>query len=212
MNGRPWTPDDIRTLKEMYPDHFAKDIAAILGRNYRSIYDKAQELGLHSSPDHHSIAGKIGANHPKARANRFRKGHTPLNKGVPVSAEIYAKCQPTMFKKGNVPHNNKPVGTETLRDDGYIWVKVEDPDKWVQKQRLVWMQHNGVIPKGYNVQFRNRDRSDIRIENLYLISRADQMRNENSLIASYPKPLADIIRLKGIVNRQIHKEEKKNGK
>ena len=41
-----------------------------------------------------------------------------------------------------------------------------------------------------------------------MISKAEQMRNENSLIAKYPKELQDVIRLKGVVNRQIHKYQK----
>ena len=211
MNGRIWTKDEIAILTEMYPDHFASEIAEILGRNVRAIYDKALHLGLRSTPGHQAISGRIGAQHPKSIATRFQAGHIPDNKGKKVSPEVYAKCAPTMFKKGNTPHNHKPVGTEGLREDGYIWVKIAEPDKWVQKQRAVWMQHYGEIPKGYNVQFRNKDRKDFRIENLYIITRAEQMRNENSLIASYPKELADLIRLKGVVNRQINKRER-NGK
>lgn len=212
MNGRLWTPEEIRLLTEMYPDHFASEIAEILGRNVRSVYDKARLLGLRSSPGHKALAGRIGATHPKSVATRFKSGHIPDNKGKKVSPETYAKCQPTMFRKGNIPVNHKPVGSELLRADGYIWVKVAEPNKWKQKQRVVWEQANGTIPPGYNVQFRNKDRQDFRIENLYIISRADQMRNENSLIASYPKQLADLIRLTGCVRRQINKHERQYGK
>ena len=153
----------------------------------------------------------MNTSHPNSVAKRFQKGHPSHNKGKKMSPEIYAKVSRTFFPKGHSPHNHRPVGSEGLRSDGYIWVKISEPNKWVQKQRAVWMQHNGKIPEGYNVQFKNHNPQDCRIENLYLISRADQMKNENSLIASYPKPLADIIRLKGVVNRQIHKQER-NGK
>lgn len=212
MNGRQWTTDEDATLTRLYHDHCAKEIGAVLGRSKKGIYARARLLGLHSDIEHIRHIGHINSQHPKSIATRFTKGHSPMNKGKHHSPEVYAKVAKTMFKKGHRPHNSLPVGTEVLRDDGYIWVKIADPDKWVQKQRAVWMQHHGEIPKGYNVQFRNKDRTDFRIDNLYIISRADQMRNENSLIASYPKPLADIIRLKGVVNRQIHKAEKKNGK
>ena len=57
--------------------------------------------------------------------------------------DIYKKVEKTMFRKGNVPATHRPVGTETLRSDGYIWVKVEEPNKWRLKQRLLWEQHNG---------------------------------------------------------------------
>lgn len=211
MNGRQWTQEEVDLLTRMYPCYFAQEIADILHRNVRGVYDKARKLGLRANKDHQAMAGRIGAQHPKSIEHRFQAGHIPDNKGKKVSPETYSKCAPTMFKKGNVPHNHRPLGSEGLRKDGYIWVKIAEPNRWVQKQRAVWMQHYGEIPKGYNVQFRNKDRRDFRIENLYIITRAEQMRNENSLIASYPKPLADIIRLKGVVNRQIHKRER-NGK
>ena len=52
----------------------------------------------------------------------------------------------------------------------------------------------GPIPEGSNVQFRNENRQDIRIENLYLISRAEQMKGENSLCARYPEGLTALPR------------------
>lgn len=211
MKGRPWTDEEVAALVEMYPGHFASEIAQILDRNVRAIYSKARLLGLRTSPEHIAAAGRMYSKHPKSVATRFQKGSVPPNKGKKMPADVYAKVSRTMFKKGNIPAAHKSVGTELLRKDGYVWVKVAEPNKWKQKHRLLWEQHHGTIPAGHNVQFRNKDRRDIRIENLYLISRADQMRDENSLIASYPKPLADLIRLKGAINRQIHKREK-NGK
>ena len=214
MSKRRWTKDEEAFMVANYDHTTASDIGAFLGRSVRSIYSRAQVLGLHTTIEHMREVGREKAQHPNSVARRFKPGHVPENKGKKVSAEVYAKCKPTMFRKGNIPHNYRPVGSECLRDDGYVWVKIADPNKWVQKQRAVWMEHHGEIPKGYNVQFRNKDRMDFRIENLYLISKADQMKNENSLIASYPKPLADLIRLKGVVNRQIHKQERlmRNGK
>ena len=211
MNGRKWTPEEDALLIKMYPDHFAQEIAAILGRSDRSVYCRTRLLGLKAPREKYVRSGQLGTRHPKAMAHRFKKGTTPPNKGKRMPAAVYKKCAGTMFRKGNIPATHRPVGTETLRSDGYIWVKVEEPNKWRLKQRLLWEQHNGPIPPGYNVQFKDHDPKNCRIENLYIISRSDQMRNENSLIASYPKPLADLIRLKGAVNRQIHKHQR-NGK
>ena len=113
-----------------------------------------------------------------------------------------------MFKKGHISENKREVGAERVNVYGYIEIKVAEPNVWRLKHRIVWEQHNGAIPPGYNVQFKNHNTQDCRIENLYLISKAEQMRNENSLIAKYPKELQDVIRLKGVVNRQIHKHQK----
>lgn len=153
----------------------------------------------------------MSCNHPNNIAARFTKGHVPDNKGKKMSSEQYTKCQPTMFKKGLKPHNHREVGSERINVDGYREIKVAEPGKWMLKHRVIWEQVNGPIPKGHNVQFKNHDPLDCRIDNLYLISKSDQMAKENSYYARYPKELQEVIRLKGVVNRIIHKQQK-NGK
>ena len=113
-----------------------------------------------------------------------------------------------MFKKGRINENKREVGSERVNVYGYIEIKVAEPNRWRLKHRLIWEQHNGIIPEGCNVQFKNHNTLDCRIENLYLISKSEQMRNENSLMARYPKELRDVIRLKGVVKRQLRKQEK----
>lgn len=211
MIRKLWTPEEIEILSRMYPDHFAQEISVVLGRNPSSIYCKALALGLVSSREKIRRSGLLSANHPNVIACRFPKGHVPDNKGKKMPPEIYAKCQSTMFKKGQTPHNHREVGSERINKDGYIEIKVAEPNKWMVKHRVIWEQVNGEIPKGHNVQFKNHDPQDCRIENLYLISKADQMMNQNSYYAKYPKELQDVIRLKGVVNRMIHKAQR-NGK
>lgn len=116
-----------------------------------------------------------------------------------------------MFQKGQACWNHKEVGSERVNVDGYLEVKVAEPNKWQLKHRIVWEKANGTIPKGHNVQFKNGNKQDLRIENLYLISKAEQMAKENSYYAGYPKELQEVIHLKGVVNRIIHKQQK-NGK
>lgn len=166
------------------------------------------KLGLHAPKEKIRRAALVSVNHPNSVAARFKPGHVPDNKGKKVSPETYAKLQPTMFKKGQTPLNHREVGSERINVDGYIEVKVAEPNRWRVKHRVIWEQHNGEIPRGFNVQFKNHNPLDCRIENLYLISKAEQMRTENSYYARYPKELQDVIRLKGAINRQIRKREK----
>ena len=210
MQKRKWTQQEEETLSRLYEDPkvFAKDIGTILGRTLPQIYQKARAMGLKAPMERLRMAGKIGMQHPKSVATRFHKGHIPQNKGKKVSPEIYEKMSHTMFKKGHISENKREVGAERVNVYGYIEIKVAEPNVWRLKHRIVWEQHNGAIPPGYNVQFKNHNTQDCSIENLYLISKAEQMRNENSLIAKYPKELQDVIRLKGVVNRQIHKHQK----
>jgi len=211
MGRNCWTQEEIDILSRMYPDHFANEIGVILGRTARSIYSKAIQLGLGSSPDKIRRAGLMSCNHPRSVASRFTKGHHPSNKGKKMSPEVYSKVARTMFKKGRPPLNHREVGSERVNVYGYIEIKVAEPNRWRLKHRVIWEQANGEIPRGCNIQFKNHNPLDCRIENLYLISRSDQMAKENSVFAKYPTELQEIIRLKGTVKRAINKAIK-NGK
>ena len=204
MQKRKWTQQEEETLIRLYEDPkvFPKDIAKMLGRTLSQVYNKARAMGLNAPMERIRMAGKIGMQHPKSIATRFHKGHIPTNKGKKVSPEIYEKMSPTMFKKGHINENKRAVGSERVNVYGYIEIKVAEPNRWRLKHRLIWEQHNGIIPEGCNVQFKNHNTLDCRIENLYLISKSEQMRNENSLMARYPEELRDVIRLKGVVKRQ----------
>lgn len=210
MQKRKWTQQEEETLIRLYEDPkvFPKDIAKMLGRTLPQVYNKARAMGLNAPMERIRMAGKIGMQHPKSIATRFHKGHIPTNKGKKVSPEMYERMRATMFKKGRINENKREVGSERVNVYGYIEIKVAEPNRWRLKHRLIWEQHNGIIPEGCNVQFKNHNTLDCRIENLYLISKSEQMRNENSLMSRYPKELRDVIRLKGVVKRQLRKQEK----
>ena len=199
-----WTDDEIRRLRESYATvRPVAELAAELGVSATCAYQKAQALGLRKPFEYHSVAGKIGTMHPHAIANRFKPGSIPPNKGKKLAPDVYAKLAPTMFRKGHAPVNHKPVGSERVNVDGYVEVKVAEPNRWRLKHRVVWEAENGEIPPGHNVQFKDGNPLNVSPDNLYLISRSEQLRTQNSLIARYPKELADVIRLKGAVKRQI---------
>lgn len=214
MNGRAWANAELNVIREKYPipELTAREIGGLIGRSASQVHQAAARLGIKKPEIFRSIAGKKGTQSEAAKAHRFTKGHVPQNKGKKMSAEMYVKAAPTMFKKGNIPSNHREVGSERVNVDGYIEIKVAEPNKWKLKHRVLWEQVNGEIPAGMNIQFKNGNSQDVRIENLYLISKADQMKNENSLIARYPKVVADVIRLRGSLKRQITIYNKKNSK
>ena len=212
MNRKVWTNEEVSILENMYSrtDVFAAEIAERLGRTVSQVYNKALALGLHRPSDARSRAGKIGARTEAAMEHRFRKGSVPANKGKKMSPALYAKCEPTMFKKGRPSLNKRPIGSERVNKDGYIEMKISEPNKWVVKHRFIWETFHGPIPEGYNVQFKDGDPTHTSLDNLYLISRSDQMKNENSLMARYPKEIQQIIRLRGTLKRQITLHNKKH--
>lgn len=210
MRDKEWTDEDRDILRRAYPMTSSGDIARKLGRSVRSVYTQARIMGLRKSEAFLSDIGRRSSKSPGAIAHQFKKGQPPANKGKRMSPETYSRVAPTMFRKGNVPANHRPVGSERVNIEGYVEIKVAEPNRWKLKHRVIWEQEYGRIPKGSNIQFRNRNRQDIRIENLYLISRQDQLKNENSLMARYPEDLRKVIRLKGTLKRQITLYNKKN--
>ena len=100
---------------------------------------------------------------------RFEKGFTPYNKGKKRPGMV--SC--TSFKKGSIPHNIVSVGTELTKADGYVWVKIAEPNKWRQKHVLVWEAENGERPPNHVIVFADQDRLNISLDNLVLISRKE---------------------------------------
>lgn len=109
----------------------------------------------------------------------FKKGSTPWNKGL----KGYMGANKTSFKKGTIPPNQVPIGTESITKGGYIKVKVGEPNKWKLKQRYIYEQHYGEIPKSHNVIFADKNIRNFDINNLVLVSKAEMLiLNNNKLI------------------------------
>lgn len=101
------------------------------------------------------------------RDGRFKKGHIPVNKGT----RGLMKANSGSFKKGQVPANFKPVGSERIDVDGYVWVKVADPNKWKLKHQQLWERKNGPVPKGHVLRFIDHNPLNCSLDNLELMSR-----------------------------------------
>lgn len=116
------------------------------------------------------------------RTGRFEKGHASWSKGT--KGVLHSNV--TSFSKGDVPANRVPIGTEKVRVDGYVYVKIADGFKnanWLQKHILVWEQANGPLPADHVLIFANGDREDVRLDNLVLAERADlAVMNKRSLM------------------------------
>jgi hypothetical protein len=125
-----------------------------------------------------NLKGRLGIKSP-VNSGCFKKGITPWNKGL----KGYIGANKTSFKKGTIPPNYKPIGTERFAKDGYIEVKVKDPNVWELKHRYIYKKHHGEIPNGYNVIFADKNISNFDIDNLILVSKAEMLiLNKNKLI------------------------------
>lgn len=212
---RKWTEDEDLILRKHYASMLSISLAKMLNRSCRAVYNRATLFGLRKS---RQLVADISRDrivnnpdHP-ARLTRFQKGHTPKNKGKKQSdymtADAIERTSKTRFKKGHLPGNHKPVGYEAMRSDGYVWIKVAEPNHFELKQRVVWRQHHGDIPEGCNIQFRDKNRMNFDINNLYLISRNAQM-VENSIMR-YPPDLRTAMIAIGTLHKIINNQNKKN--
>ncbi|CDG86538.1 HNH endonuclease signature motif containing protein [Xenorhabdus bovienii] len=103
------------------------------------------------------------------RSGCFTQGHSPANKGK----KGLTGANTGSFKKNHRPHNDLPIGSEVVTQDGYVKVKVAIPSKWKLKHRLVWKQHHGPIPKSGVIKFIDDNKQNCVIENLMLVSKPE---------------------------------------
>jgi hypothetical protein len=147
------------------------------------------------SPQHPQITG-IGAH------TRFTPGHTPFNKGKKMPAETKAKLK--FFDKGHVPHNIRPDFSERVSNDGYVEIKV--PNKGFQlKHRYLWESIHGAIPHGCIVTFIDGDKMNVKIENLQLITKGENMHRNN--INRFPQELINAIRQNSKLKTHINAKQ-----
>ena len=175
-----WSSDDVAYLREHYATMSARDIARVLGYTTHSIYYKATTLGLRKPPSFRALQGMMLCNDERSIATRFRSGMVPANKGKRLyeylTPEQIARIRASQFAKGVKPHNIKPDGYERQYKDGYIYIKVNG--RMVLKHRHVWETTHGAIPRGYNIMFRDGDRTNCDVSNLELVSRAEACRRQ----------------------------------
>ena len=112
---------------------------------------------------------------------RIKPGTIPPNKGK--KGYCPPGCEKSWFGKGHEPNNHLPVGSEVMRTDGYLQVKIAEPNIWKLKHILVWEKANGPVPKGSVVLFLDGNHENTSLENLMLITRAELARlNQRNLI------------------------------
>ena len=113
----------------------------------------------------------------------YQKGHAPGTKGKTIEEickhdpEKLAKVRATQFKKGDRPLNEKAVGAIVTNSEGYVLRKKQMEgsqwERWEFLHRAVWEEHNGPVPDGMIVMFKDGNRQNCCIDNLMLVSRGE---------------------------------------
>ena len=220
MVKKIWTIKEDEYLKQKYSDTCTYEIMSFLNRSYGSVVGRAYSLGLKKSKSYKRLL--VSEKMLEAgMKTRFKKGELSWNaglKGVMVSNS-------GSFKKGNKPHNWKPLGSERITVDGYVEVKYKDErnatSNYELKHRLIWISQYGSIPPGYLVVFKDGDVMNFDLSNLELISKKDNMlRNQisdTSIVKKFfrgadindnkIRALVELKRAELILNRKIREYE-----
>lgn len=204
---KKWTNKEIKMLRKLYPNNYTQWVAQEMGRSVCSVYGMVNILGLHKSEEFRLTELKRQADRLRivGAPSRYQKGHVPDNKGKKMSPEHYEKLKPTMYRKGQSGYTMSPVGTTRTTRDGYLEMKVADPNRWQALHRMMWEDTFGPIPEGKIVRFRTADKSNYDPINLELITRKEHMRRNS--IARYPNELKQVIKLTHKLKRKIYAKE-----
>lgn len=205
-----WSPEEEQLLRDRYADEDTASIAADLGRPVDRVYAKAYALGLSKSGEFmEACLRRCGVQRAeRGRATRFQQGLEPWNKGM-KGLQAGGRSKETQFRKGRKPHTWLPIGSHRTSKDGYLQRKVSDtgypPRDWIGVHTLLWQEHNGPVPAGHCLCFRDGNKQNVTLENLELITRAERMRRNT--IHRYPPDLKDAIRAVGKLKRTIREAE-----
>lgn len=217
MSRKPWTAADLAALRALYPDTRTDALAEQMGRSTGQIYGMARQINIRKSPAYLASADacRMRRGDNVGEAHRFPTGHTPANKGLRRPGWTAGRMAESQFKTGNrsgrAAQIYQPIGTERISKDGYLERKTNDnmplQKRWRGVHLLMWEAINGPLPPGHCLVFINRDRSDIRLDNLQLITRRENMLRNT--VHNLPQPIVETVRLRAVLVRKINQATKK---
>lgn len=214
---RAWSRAEDALMRKLYAEHSNESISQRVGRSVASVNNRAHTLDLYKSEAYmRRTLEKLGvALKTSGARSRFPKGHVPLNKGLRRPGWHRGRMQQTQFKKGSRNGRAedlwKPIGTVRISKDGYLERKINEgmplQRRWRAVHLLVWEAANGPLPPGHAVAFKNRNRKDVRLENLELLTRADLMRRNT--VHNLPPELKKTVYALGSLKSTITKKTKR---
>ena len=207
---RFWTKDEEQLLTLLYPSTPMPELMQRFNRLDRAIYSKAKAMGLSRSAEYlaseHACRLRKGDN--VGAEFRFKAGQQPWNAGM-NGWQAGGRSAETRFKPGTIngsaAERLKPVGFERVTDDGILQRKIraDGPPhrRWQSVHEIIWEEHNGSRPAGHLVVFKDGNRCNFSLDNLELISRAENCRRNS--IHRYPPELKQAIRTLAKLKRTI---------
>lgn len=205
MSKTSFTSFEDAYIKAHYMTTPIKTIAKHLGRSYCGVTGRMKFYGL-------EVPGII--RRMRKQKGMFRKGQTPMNKGLKqadfMSAEAIERTKKTRFKKGNEPHNTRSDGEISIRKDKsglfYKYIRIKKA-KWELLHRVNYRKAFGEIPDDSCIRFIDGDQMNCEPENLQLITK--QLNCLANSIHNYPPEVKTAIRTLSKLNKTIKNHGKK---
>jgi len=182
-------------IAEHYKGILTADLTDMLNKEFGTDYKPSQLRSY--KKNRHMSSGVDGTF--RATGRRFK---IPKGTRIPGSEKGW-------FKKGQMPHNHMEVGAQVFTFDGYIKVKIAEPNYWEFLHKLVWQEANGPIPPEHNIIFLDGNKQNCSLENLYCIPKDEygalqSLRSENPEITL---TAAAVVKLKYLA---LEKDGKRN--
>jgi len=175
----PYSKEHLDWLRENYPLMAASDLTAAFNEKFGAIKRTLFRKGLRSG-----------------RTGRFGKGDNAWNKGK----SGYMGENATSFKKGNLPHNHRPLWSERIDRNGYIEMSVPERNPYTgfetrfkHKHVWIWEQTHGKKPKSTAVIFKDGNNRNFELENLILVSRNELLSANLHGYKNQPEELKPVI-------------------
>ena len=205
MIANCFTPAEDAYLKANYLTKSQTSMSVHLCRNKGAARQRLKILGIIVPKE---ISLKFGME------SRMKKGNISYNKGMKqhefLSAASIEKIKETQFKAGGLPHNTKKDFEISLRVDNrgisYKFIRVSKAN-WMPLHRYLYEQKNGKIASGMRLIFIDKNPMNCHLDNLELLTNIEMM-VRNSYHNAYPKEVAELIQLRGALNRKINNKLK----
>lgn len=158
---RHYTDEEVEYLRQIAPGKPIEDVADTFNKHFgtnrtvRSIASRMTRAGIKTG-----MRGKVNT------STQFTKGFEPWNKGM--KGLRTPGSEKGWFKKGHTD-SRSPIGSERVLE-GWTEIKIADPNVWVKKHRYVWEQAYGEIPQRHVVLFKDGNRQNCRLDNLYMVN------------------------------------------
>jgi hypothetical protein len=195
-----YSPEIQRYIAEHITGTHYADLADMVNREFGTEFKHTQ---IRAYAKNHKLTNGLDC--------RFQKGTTPPNKGK--KGTHTPGCEKGWFRKGERPVNVAKVGEERYRPkDGYVWMKVAEPNIWRMKHRVVWEEAYGKIPADMIVTFLDGDTTNTELSNLKLISRrVNQTLNKKGMRFDNPEYTEAAINVIQLMHKTIDTKKGKRG-